>query len=472
MKKNNSITPRSENFVKWYTDVCLQAELFTYGPVKGTIIFKPLGYAIWKNIQNYLNDKFIELGVEEVYFPLLIPKSLINIEKEHFEGFTPELATVTKIGEKKLEEDLCIRPTSETLFSNFFANEIKSYRDLPMKYNQWSNVMRWEKNTRPFLRTSEFLWQEGHTLHTNKIEAQKFTSIILNIYNDLMINILSIYPIVGKKTEKEKFAGAIDTFTIETLMHDGQSLQCATSHYLGQNFSKPYKITFENKDQKLENCYQTSWGTSTRLIGAIIMTHGDDNGLILPFNLAPIQIEIILVKETEVLLKYAKKIMSEGHSEYRIKINDSNKSFGFKIAESEVKGTPIRIEIGPRDLENNSVIVARRDTGEKLVVKLENIWSKLKTIKKDYHDNLFEKNKKNIDNRIQKFENIEQYINALEKNNVLALVPFCNRKSCEEDIKKKTQTNSRCIIKDDNRLTPCFNCKTKTKLLVYFAKAY
>ncbi|WP_031543331.1 proline--tRNA ligase [Mesoplasma photuris] len=471
-KQLDKITPRDVDFSQWYTDTVLNAKLVEYGPVKGTTIFRPYGYAIWELMQKQLDSEFKKIGVQNVYFPLLIPESLFNKEKDHIEGFSPEIATVTRVGDKQLDEPLYIRPTSEVLMASFFEKEVNSYRDLPLIYNQWVNVMRWEKTTRPFLRTSEFLWQEGHTVHNSAQEAEELTLNILDIYTKFAREFLLLPVIQGKKTEKEKFAGAQDTYTIESLMHDGQALQCGTSHYFGQNFSKVYDIKFQNKEGKLENAYSTSWGVSTRLIGAIIMTHSDDNGLVLPSTIAPIQVAIIEIKEDEKVIAVSNSI-KEQLSDLRVNIDKTDKSFGFKISEAEIKGIPIRIEIGPRDLENGMVTISRRDTREKQLVELSKVEQTVRQMMKEYDESLYKKALDNREARTSKASTIEEYIEKLKENQGFVLVPFCGQIECENEIKQKTSTNSRCIPFDvEQKEGKCFNCSKPSKALVYFARAY
>lgn len=471
-KKMEKITSRETNFSQWYTNVVVNAKLIEYGPVKGTIIFRPYGYAIWENMQKILDAEFKKLGVENVYFPLLIPESLFLKEAKHIEGFAPEVATVTQVGNKVLEEKLFIRPTSEVLLADFFQKEVKSYRDLPLIYNQWVNVMRWEKTTRPFLRTSEFLWQEGHTLHNNPEEAEKFTLKILDIYQKFLDQVLMCPVIAGKKTEFEKFAGAKDTYTIEALMHDGQALQSGTSHYFADNFSRAYDIKFQNKNGDLEYAYGTSWGVSTRLIGALIMIHSDDFGLVLPSKIAPIQIAIIPVNDEPEVLKTAQSLATK-LGKYKIKVDETEKSFGFKISEAEIKGIPLRIEIGPRDLAQKQVTISRRDQRTKMTVKLTELNKKIDSLMTEYDQNLYDLALKNLKSRISHVETLPEYVKQLKEKQGFVLVPFCGRVECEQDVKKKTSTNSRCIPFDVEQ-TPgkCFNCKMDSKLRVYFARAY
>ncbi|WP_027062932.1 proline--tRNA ligase [Mesoplasma seiffertii] len=471
-KQLDKITPRAIDFSQWYTDTVLNAKLVEYGPVKGTTIFRPYGYAIWELMQKYLDTEFKKIGVQNVYFPLLIPQSLFNKEKDHIEGFSPEIATVTRVGDKELEEPLYIRPTSEVLMANFFQNEVRSYRDLPLIYNQWVNVMRWEKTTRPFLRTSEFLWQEGHTVHNNPAEAKKLTLKILDIYARFAREILLLPVVTGRKTEKEKFAGAQETYTIESLMHDGQALQCGTSHYFGDNFSKVYDIKFQNKEGKLENAYSTSWGVSTRLIGAIIMTHSDDNGLVLPSAISPVQVRLIQIKDTEEVNAATIQIQ-EQLKDLRVDIDKTDKSFGFKISEAEIKGIPVRIEIGPRDLENGQVTISRRDTREKLTVALKDVATTVETMISDYDRALYSNALANRKARTSTASTLEEYVEKLQSNQGFVLVPFCGRVECETEVKQKTSSNSRCIPFDvEQQCAKCFNCGMDSTLKVYFARAY
>lgn len=471
--KLEKIVSRDVDFSKWYTSVIFNAKLIAYSPVKGSIILKPYGYAIWERIQAILNVEFSKNNIQNLYMPLLIPKSLFNKEKEMIEGFAPECLTVTKVGDKLLEEELIIRPTSEVLFGYFFANEVQTYNDLPLKYNQWANVFRWEKTTRPFLRTTEFLWQEGHTLHSSAQEAEDFALTMIKVYENFIKKYLVIPAFVGQKTEKEKFSGAKKTYTIECLMHDGQALQSATSHYFADKFSKTFNIKFLNKLNKMEHPFYTSWGVSTRLIGALIMTHADDNGLVLPFNIAPIQIKIVLWKNTEKLLSYANSIKILLEKKYRIEIDLTNKSFGFKRAETEIMGIPVRIEIGEKELQNNSVTLVRRDNYEKMNVNAKEVLSTLKNLFLNYDKNLYNKAEQNVQNKIKSVDTFEEYLQLIKKDNVIVLAPFCGKMECEIQIKLLTQTNSRCIPLTNYQTTKnCFKCKEQAYHLVYFARAY
>ncbi|AHI53546.1 prolyl-tRNA synthetase [Spiroplasma sabaudiense Ar-1343] len=468
-----NITKRSDDFSQWYTDVVRNSGLVEYGPAKGTMIIKPYGFAIWELLQERFNKEFKKLDVENVYFPLLIPASLFNKEKEHIEGFAPEVFTVTKIGNKILEEELYIRPTSEVLLATHFSKEVKSYRDLPLIYNQWVNVLRGEKTTRPFLRTSEFLWQEGHTLHESEQEAVKITNEILGVYQKVAKELFLLPVIAGEKTAHERFAGASKTMTIESLMSDGHALQCATSHYLGDKFSSAFDIKFQGRDSQWHLGYSTSWGISTRIIGAIIMTHSDDNGLVLPSGIAPIQVQIIEVKETENVTNASQLMLKNLKSKFRVKVDNSDKSFGFKMSEAEIKGIPIRIEVGPRDLENNNVVISRRDNREKVIVPIEDVEKTIIKMMSEYDKNIYNLALENTKNRTWKAETIEEYIAILSKEQGFVLVPFCGEISCEADVKEKTQTTSRCIPNDVKQVKgKCFNCGKDSQLRVYFARSY
>ncbi|BDX52447.1 proline--tRNA ligase [Metamycoplasma equirhinis] len=477
MKKIEKITPQSEDFAKWYTDVIKNGDLMAYGATKGSIIFKPLSFGIWDNIRLHLDKEFKKVGVQNVYLPLLIPESLLTKEKEHLEGFNPELATVTEVGGKKLAEKYFIRPTSETLFGDFFKNEINSYNDLPLIYNQWVNVLRWEKTTNPFLRTREFLWQEGHTMHSCPKEAQKLTTKMLNIYKKFVSDYLAIPVIDGQKTEHEKFSGADFTFTIEAMMKDGKALQAGTSHYLGQNFTIPFDISFKNKENKLENAYGTSWGVSTRLLGALIMTHGDDRGIIIPPKIAPIQIDIIEMfasKEPKVheLALNIKSVLEKAN--FNVQIDNSDKGAGFKAANSEIHGTPLRIEIGPRDLLENRTLFVRRDTLEKFYVPISEVKTAAKNILKDIQSNLLTLAQQRLVNNIVNVNNFNDFKTAIE-NGKWVLAAFDGNATDEIKIKELTGASTRCIpfilpITPKNNV--CFYTGKKTNRYVLFAKAY
>jgi len=472
-KQLEKLTPRDVDFAQWYTDIVKNAQMMEYGPVKGTMIFKPYGYAIWENIQRQLDREFKRHGVQNVYFPLLIPESLFNQEKDHIAGFAPEVATVTKVGDKVLEENLFIRPTSEVLFANYYKNNLQSYRDLPIIFNQWVNVMRWEKTTRPFLRTSEFLWQEGHTIHETETEANNYALEMLKVYETFAKQHLLLPVIAGRKTAKERFAGAVETYTIESLMHDGQALQAGTSHYLGQNFSHVYNIQFQGRDGKLDQPYATSWGVSTRLIGAIIMTHGDDRGLVLPSKIAPDQIRIIPVNDNGEVLETAIDLKTMLSEKYRIAVDQSAKTFGYKMNEAEIQGVPLRIEIGPRDLANNQVTISRRDTGEKQLVGLKDVGDVIPDLLTAYDQNLYDLALANREARTYQVKTFQEYLDIINTRPGFVLVPFCGRVEDEEAIKQESATNSRCIpFEYEADEQPCFHCGQPTTLKVYFGRAY
>lgn len=447
---NKAITSRDVDFAKWYTDVVRAAKLADYSSVKGCIVIEPNGYAIWEKMQEILDKKFKELGHVNCQMPLLIPEELLKKEGELVNGFAPEVAWVTEGGEKKLEDRMAIRPTSETLFCDYYATHVKSYRDLPMLYNQWCNVFRWEKETRPFLRSREFLWQEGHTIHANKEEAEVETDRMMGVYHWFHNEILAIPSIRGKKTEKEKFSGAEYTLTNEALMYNGVALQAGTSHYFGQKFAEAYGVTFTNKEQKEEYVYQTSWGTTTRMIGGLIMVHSDDYGLVLPPKIAPRQVVIIPIGKNGVALelaeKYKEMLINNGISTY---IDDSEKTPGFKFAEAEVNGIPVRIEIGERDLENNNITFARRDTREKMIEDKDidvvtYVKELLDTIQKD----MYERAKKRRDELTFEAHNLNDMENILNTQPGFIHAMWCGDKACEEKIKEIRGCKSRCILED------------------------
>ncbi len=470
--KNEAICKRDEDFAKWYTDICLKAELMDYSSVKGCIIYRPYGYAIWENIQNYLDKKFKETGHENVYMPLLIPENLLEKEKNHVVGFAPECAIVTKGGGEELEENLIIRPTSETLFCEHYAKIVKSYRDLPKKYNQWCSVLRWEKTTRPFLRGSEFLWQEGHTIHETEKEAKEETLKMLEIYKDMAKDILAIPMITGQKSEKEKFAGALETYTIEALMHDGKVLQSGTSHYFGDGFAKAFDMKYLDKENKLKYVYQTSWGISTRLIGAIIMVHGDDNGLILPPYIAPIQVIIIPIKqEVDGVLDKAYEVEAKlKENKIRVKVDAQDKSAGWKFSDAEMRGIPIRIEIGPKDIENNSCIIVKRNDYIKENVNLDIISSKIKETLKQINNEMYNKALEHLKNSIKETTDYNNFKNVLNDKGGFILAPWCGSSDCETNIKNETGASTRCI--KEQTVGKCIYCGNEAKYNVYFAKSY
>lgn len=470
-----AITSRDEDFAQWYTDVCRKAELMDYSEAKGFIIYRPYGFALWEAMKNYLDQAFKKTGHENVYMPLLIPESLFMKEAEHVEGFAPETAMVTMGGNEELQERLIIRPTSEVLFCNHYSRVIESHRDLPKKYNQWCSVVRWEKTTRPFLRGSEFLWQEGHTAHASEDEARKEALDMLDIYEKLGSELLAIPFITGVKTEREKFAGAVDTYTIEALMHDNKALQSGTTHYLGTGFAQAFNINFQDKDGKVKPVFQTSWGVSTRLIGAVIMVHGDDSGLVLPPYLAPVQVDIIPimshkagVMEKAVALKEA--LEAQG---VRVKIDDTDKSPGWKFSESEMRGTPIRLELGPRDIENNQVILVKRYNREKLNYTLDGVAKEIPALLKAIHQSMYENALKNVQNNTHEAKDYQTFKELMNEQGGYVKMMWCGDEACELQIKEDTKATSRCIAMDHDHIgDECPVCHKKAKHLVYFAKAY
>ncbi|AIA29719.1 prolyl-tRNA synthetase [Mycoplasmopsis californica] len=476
MKELDKITPLEKDFSRWYTDVVKQGNLIAYGPLKGTLVFKPNSYGIWELIQKQLNEEFKNYGVQNVYLPLLIPERLFNKEKEHVDGFNPELATITHVGNEKLDEKVFVRPTSEVLFADLFKNSIESYKDLPIIYNQWANVVRWEKTTNPFLRSREFLWQEGHTCHNNPREARHLTRTMISVYAKFLKNYLAIPVIIGKKTPKEKFAGACSTYTIEAMMKDGRALQAGTSHYLAQNFSKTFGIVFKDENNNQEYAYQTSWGVSTRLLGAIIMTHGDNRGIIIPPYVAPVQIDILELfgaKNTEVQETVNELEKSLGRI-YRVRVDRSDKNPGFKASNSEIQGTPLRIEVGPRDLENGLVTLVRRDTLEKIQLPVDQVKAKIKGILADIHNNLYQNAKQRLDSNIVIIDNYEDFKQGI-KEQKFVYAPFCCHEAEEKAIQEETGATTRCIPKSLTKIEkmgPCITCRRKTKRFVVFARAY
>lgn len=467
------ITSMEEDFAQWYTDIVRKADLIDYTSVKGCMVIKPAGYAIWELIQKQLDERFKETGVENVYLPMFIPESLLQKEKDHVEGFAPEVAWVTHGGMNELQERLCVRPTSETLFCDFYKNEVESYRDLPKVYNQWCSVVRWEKETRPFLRSREFLWQEGHTAHATAKEAEERTIQMLNVYADFCEQVLAIPVVRGQKTEKEKFAGAEATYTIEALMHDGKALQSGTSHNFGDGFAKAFGIQYTSKDNKLEYVHQTSWGMTTRLIGAIIMVHGDNSGLVLPPKVAPVQVMIvpIMQKKEGVLEKAAE--LKEMLKNYRVKVDDSDKNPGWKFAEQEMRGIPIRVEIGPRDIEANKALIVRRDTGEKIEVSLDEIDSKvgelLESIQKDMYDKALAHREANTHTA----GTWEEFTDIIENKQGFVKAMWCGETECEEAIKDETGASTRCMPFTQETLgSTCVHCGKPAKKMVYFGRAY
>ena len=468
-----AITSMEEDFAQWYTDVVKKAELIDYSSVRGCMILRPNGYAIWENIQEELDARFKATGVENVYMPMFIPESLLQKEKDHVEGFAPEVAWVTYGGGQELPERLCVRPTSETLFCDFYANIIQSYRDLPKLYNQWCSVVRWEKTTRPFLRTTEFLWQEGHTAHATAEEAEERTEQMLHLYADFCEEVLAIPMIRGKKTEKEKFAGAAATYTIEALMHDGKALQAGTSHNFGDGFARAFNIQYSDKDNKLKYVHQTSWGMTTRLIGAIIMVHGDNSGLVLPPLVAPTQVMIIpIAQHKEGVLEKAEELRGR-LKDFRVKVDDSDKSPGWKFSEQEMRGIPMRIEIGPKDIEANQAILVRRDTGEKITVSLNELESKVKEILENIQKEMLEKARKHLNSHIYVATNYEEFKDIVANKPGFIKAMWCGEEDCENKIKEDTTATSRCMPFEQEQLSgTCVCCGRPAKKMVYWGKAY
>ncbi len=469
--KNEAITSRDVDFAKWYTDVVKAAKLCDYSNVKGCVVFEPAGYALWEKMREVLDGMFKETGHQNVYMPLLIPESLLRKEGELIDGFAPEVAWVTHGGSKELEERLCVRPTSETLFSDYYSSVVKSYRDLPMKYNQWCSVMRWEKTTKPFLRSREFLWQEGHTVHATAEEAEAETRLILNIYKKFFEDYLAIPVITGKKTDKEKFAGAEYSLTIEALMYNGVALQSGTSHYFGQKFAKAYDITFTNKNNELEYAYQTSWGVTTRMIGALIMVHSDDFGLVLPPKIAPKQVVIVPIGDVNEKVDEVYQALKE--SGISVVVDDSDKSPGFKFKESEVNGIPVRIEIGERDLKNDFYTVARRDTHEKMKVSTDvDIVSYVTDLMNAMQKNLYDKAKERRDKMTYEVETVDEIREIIENHPGFIIADWCGDQTCEESLKEIGGLKSRCILEKEEPTHHCVVCGKEAKHRVVWGIQY
>ena len=469
------ITNIDEDFAQWYTDIVRKAELADYTDTKGCIAIRPYGYAIWENIQKYADDLFKKSGVKNVSFPVLIPESLLQKEKDHVEGFAPEVAWVTEAGGQKLEEKLCVRPTSETIFTTMYSKWLSSWRDLPFVYNQWCNVLRWEKETRPFLRSREFLWQEGHTIHETEKEARERTLQMLDIYVDVAEKLLAIPVITGLKTETEKFAGADETYTIEAMTYDGKALQSGTSHYFGQNFTKPFDVKFQNRDGKLEYAYQTSWGISTRLIGAIIMAHGDNRGLKLPPRVAPIQVEIIpIAQHKEGVEEKVSEIYERLKANFRVEADFRKQvSPGVKFNDCEMRGIPLRLEIGPRDIENGECVLVRRDTSEKVFVKLENIEETISKLLEDIQNNMFEMCKKRMEEKTTEAHTLSEFEEKINKNQGFIKAMWCGNAECEAKIKELTAAKSRCMPFEQKRIDDkCVCCGKPADKYVIWGRQY
>lgn len=469
-----AITPMEEDFAQWYTDVVTKAELIAYTSVKGCMAIKPAGYAIWELIQKQLDERFKATGVENVYMPMFIPESLLEKEKDHVEGFAPEVAWVTHGGLNELQERLCVRPTSETLFCDFYKNDIHSYRDLPRVYNQWCSVVRWEKETRPFLRSREFLWQEGHTAHATAEEAEERTIQMLNVYAAFCEEVLAIPVIKGRKTEKEKFAGAEATYTIEALMHDGKALQSGTSHNFGDGFAKAFGIQFTDKDNTLKYVHQTSWGMTTRMIGAIIMVHGDNSGLVLPPAVAPTQIVIVPIQQKkEGVLEKAWELRDRLQSGFRVKVDDSDKSPGWKFSEAEMRGIPVRIEVGPRDIEEGQCVICRRDTREKTTVAFAQLEKAVADILQAMQGEMLERARAHRDAHTCEARSLEEMEQLLNTRPGFIKAMWCGCQECEDVIKEKFAATSRCMPFEQEQLSDvCVCCGKSAKKMVYWGRAY
>jgi prolyl-tRNA synthetase len=469
------ITPKSRDFSQWYIDVILKAELADYSPVRGCMVIRPYGFAIWEKMQYFLDQRFKATGHKNAYFPLFIPESLLQKEVEHVEGFAPEAAWVTHGGHDELSERIAVRPTSETIICSMYSKWIRSWRDLPVLINQWCNVVRWEKSTKPFLRTAEFLWQEGHTAHRTEEEAEEETLRMLEVYRDFVESDLAVPVIKGKKSESEKFAGALRTYTIEAMMSDGKALQAGTSHNLGQHFSKVFDITYLDQDGQLKNVWQTSWGVSTRLIGALIMTHGDDRGLRIPPKIAPIQVAIVPIygKKKEFVLDKAMKIFNMIKEEYRVELDDRDEyTPGWKFSEWEMKGVPVRLEIGPRDVEKQQVILVRRDTGEKLAVKEQDLENELNKLLDDIQKNMYDQARNFMNDNIWQPTDFADLKKTLEEKRGFIKANWCGDADCESHIKEETGATLRCIPFEQQNPGNCIVCGKKAKNVAYFAKAY
>ena len=470
-----AITPMEEDFAQWYTDVVKKADLMCYSSVKGCMIFKPAGYALWENIQSELDKRFKATGVENVYLPMFIPESLLQREKDHVEGFAPEVAWVTQGGLNPLQEKMCVRPTSETLFCDFYKDEIQSYRDLPKVYNQWCSVVRWEKETRPFLRSREFLWQEGHTAHATAEEAQERTEQMLHLYADFCEEFLAIPVVRGRKTDKEKFAGAEATYTIEALMHDGKALQSGTSHNFGDVFARAFGIQYTDKDNTLKYVHQTSWGMTTRLIGALIMVHGDDSGLVLPPRVAPVQVDIIPIMQNKpgVLDKAFEVKENLVKAGMRVKVDDADKNPGWKFSEQEMRGIPVRVEMGPRDIEAGNAIVVRRDTREKITVAIDELATVLPEILETIQKDMLERARAHREAHTYSVTNYEEFKDVVANKPGFVKAMWCGNEECENTIKEDTTATSRCMPFEQETISDvCVCCGKPATKLVYWGKAY
>ncbi|MEE0771437.1 MAG: proline--tRNA ligase [Acutalibacteraceae bacterium] len=473
-KMVDAITPMEEDFAKWYTDIVKKAELMDYTNVRGCMVIQPYGFAIWENIQRILDTEFKELGHENISLPMFIPESLLQKEKDHVEGFAPEVAWVTQCGDEVLQERMCVRPTSETLFCDYYAKVIHSYRDLPMLYNQWCSVVRWEKTTRPFLRSVEFHWQEGHTMHETAQDAMAETEQMLNVYADFCENQLAIPVIKGRKTDKEKFSGAEATYTIEAMMHDGKALQSGTSHYFGDGFAKAFDITFQDRDNKPSHPFQTSWGMSTRIIGGIIMTHGDNNGLVLPPAIAPIQVIILpIAQHKEGVLDKAYELRDRLKKTFRVKIDDSEQSPGWKFAQYEMKGVPLRLEIGPKDIEKNQCVLVRRNDREKIFVSLEHLEEAIAEQLEAVRKGIYEKALSRRQEMTFTASTFDEMKDIAEHKPGFVKAMWCGDLACEEKIKEEAGLSSRCIPFEQEQIAEtCVCCGKPAKSMVYWGKSY
>lgn len=469
-----NVTAMEDDFAQWYTDVVKQAELVEYGPVRGTMIIEPYGFALWENLRDELDRQIKETGHTNVSFPMFIPESLLQKEKDHVEGFAPEVAWVTRGGDTELSEKLVIRPTSEVLFCDYYADKIQSYRDLPKMYNQWANVVRWEKTTRPFLRSLEFHWQEGHTAHATHEEAAEETDKMLNVYADVLENFMAIPVLKGRKTESEKFAGAEYTLTVESLMHDGQALQSGTSHLFGTGFAEAFDITYLDKEGKSQYVHQTSWGATTRLLGALIMVHGDNRGLVIPPKMAPTQAWIVpIAQHKEGVLDKAYELRDQLANIVRVGIDDSDHMPGWKFNQSEMKGYPVRIELGPRDIENEQVVLVRRDTGEKESVAMADLATRLPALLEEIQQNLFDKAFAHRESKITEAKDMTEFAHNLKENPGFIKAMWCGKESCEEQIQEDTGATSRCIPFEQEKIAEtCVCCSQPATDMVYWARAY
>ena len=472
-KMVEAITSMEEDFAQWYTDVVKKAELTDYTSVKGCMVIRPAGFAIWERLRNELDRRFKETGVQNVYLPMFIPESLLQKEKDHVEGFAPEVAWVTEGGQQPLQDRLCVRPTSETLFCDYYKNTVHSYRDLPQVCNQWCSVVRWEKETRPFLRSREFLWQEGHTAHATAEEAEERTVQMLNVYADFLEEFCAVPVIKGKKTDKEKFAGAEATYTVEALMHDGKALQSGTSHNFGDGFARAFEIQYTDNENKLQYVHQTSWGVTTRLIGAIIMVHGDDSGLVLPPKVAPVQVCIVPIQQKkEGVLAKADEI-KEVLKGFRVKVDDTDKSPGWKFSEQEMRGIPLRIEVGPKDIEAGKCVVVRRDTKEKIDVAFTELEEKIGEILDKMQSDMLEAARTRRDSQTFVATDYEEFKKIFNEKTGFVKAMWCGEQACEDKIKEELSVTSRCMpFEQENISDKCVCCGKPAKKMVYWGKAY